>query len=559
MGKKGSLPKKPSPVVPQRGLRQPEGRGWGEALLFSREFILLILFLAGIIWYGIYDNHPHGVLGSDDREYASIARNIVQGKGVVRNSAYPIDIQFFKKLPIPEFMHPPGYPLVLAGFFRVFGVSETAALLPSYLSYFILIVLFFFFARRQLDSRRAVLATLILIFNREILEISQAALSEAVYTPIFFLFFVVMVRARSLREVFLAGLLLGTSHLIRENIYPFLLPLFVYLYSYPDLPRWKKMLLFSTGIMIPIVPNLLRSLWATGSPFFSYGKFVFMTFTEKYPWLDIYRDIQNPSLLQFLIEEGDQFFVKYFNNLMTAFKQIPTITTPFLFAFLFIDMFSWRISPFWKRTKILFLLLLISQIFFVSLITFTRRYFVPFVPLMILFAMQGFFTISESVLAAIQARRNKRILTLLVSIFIMVLMVPTLSVIFYSNRPSSPGSKNTSFGFLMSREKAESLNLFLKAHLKEDQVIWTDLPEVLEWEGNRLCGWLPTQIKDIYQIHKKIPVDAILLTSLRTPRQMEVEWRNLLKHEQGLPQYRNVKFYRGENLSAKLLIRDGKE
>ena len=66
-------------------------------------------------------------------------------------------------------------------------------------------------------------------------------------------------------------------------------------------------------------------------------------------------------------------------------------------------MFFWRINPFWKKAKILFLLLFVSQIFFVSLITFTHRYFVPFVPLMVLFAVQGFFTIADGALARIQA------------------------------------------------------------------------------------------------------------------------------------------------------------
>ena len=256
--------------------------------------------MAAIIWYGYYSAHTTGVLGSDDREYASIARNIVQGKGVVRNFVYPIDIQFFKKLPIPEFMHPPGYPLLLAGFFKLFGISDRSCFTSILSLLFSPDFLFFLFARKHLDRNQAVLATLILIFNREILDMSLVALSEAVYTFAFFGFFVVMVEAKSLKGIFIGGLLLGASHLIRENIYPFLLPLFVYLYFYPEIPRWKKMLLFSAGFMIPIVPNLLRSLWATGSPFFSYGKFVFMTFTEKYPWVDIYRDIQNPSLSQFL-------------------------------------------------------------------------------------------------------------------------------------------------------------------------------------------------------------------------------------------------------------------
>jgi len=90
-------------------------------------------------------------------------------------------------------------------------------------------------------------------------------------------------------------------------------------------------------------------------------------------------------------------------------------------------------------------------------------------------------------------------------------------------------------------------------------VVWTDLPEFLEWEGDRLSGWLPTQIKAVYEIHKKIPVDAILLTSIRTPYRMEEEWKYLLFSEHSLPGYRNVKLYKSGTVFAKLLIRDEAE
>jgi hypothetical protein len=70
---------------------------------------------------------------------------------------------------------------------------------------------------------------------------------------------------------------------------------------------------------------------------------------------------------------------------------------------------------------------------------------------------------------------------------------------------------------------------------------------------------LPTRIEYIYEIHKKIPVDAILLTSLRTPTHMEDAWKYLLYSELSLPLYRTVKLYKGEMLFAKLLIRDDKE
>ena len=557
MAQKKSLVKKGAPNIPQRESSQAKESGWVDAVLSSRGLIL-ILILAALLWYGYYSAHTTGVLGSDDREYASIARNIVEGKGVVRDFVYPLEVQFFNKLPIPEFTHPPGYPLLLAGFFKLFGISDRSALLPSCLSYFFLILLFFLFARKHLDRNKAILAALILIFRREILDMSLVALSEAVYTFVFFGFFVVMAEAKSLKEIFIGGLLLGASHLIRENIYPFLPPLFVYLYFYPEIPRWKKMLLFSGGFMIPIVPNLLRSFWATGSPFFSYGKFVLMTFTEKYPWVDIYREIHNPSLSQFLIEEGNQFIAKYFSNLMTGIKEIFFVSNPFLFFFFLVGVFSRGLNPFWKRVRLLWLPLFISQFFFVSLIIFTHRYFVPFAPLIILFAVQGFFTMADGVLGRFQTGGNKRVLAVLASIFLVILMVPAFYTVFRLDRPASLDSKKAPFGFLVGREEAEKLNSFLRVHLKDDQIVWTDLHEVLEWEGNRSSGWLPRKIEDLDQIQKKIPVDAILLTSLRTPL-MGPEWNHLLIPAQRLPQYRHVKFFIGKTLSGKLLIRDGIE
>ena len=78
---------------------------------------------------------------------------------------------------------------------------------------------------------------------------------------------------------------------------------------------------------------------------------------------------------------------------------------------------------------------------------------------MILFAIQGFFTISEAVLAAIRVRWNNRILALLVSIFFIVLMVPTLSAIL-SNRASVPSSKKTPFGSLIETGERGNLESF---------------------------------------------------------------------------------------------------
>lgn len=544
-------------------LIDPSGKGLAQAgtgrmrLAMSSSILVAIalLLFAGVVWFGFYATHTKEVSDSDDREYASIARNITNGKGIVRNFIYPLDINFFNTFPIPEFVHPPGYPLILAGFFKVLGISDFAALLPSYLSFFGLVLLLFLFVKRYLGIQVAALAAVILIFNKQILDISLIALSEAVYTFVFFLFFVLLVNSKTLRGIFFAGILLGVSHLIRENIYPFLLPILIYLYFYPELPRLKKMTLFILGILIPILPNIIRTYLEMGSPFFSYGKFVLMAFTAKYPGLNIYREIQNPSLFEFLTAEPGQFFLKYASNLAKIFEQFMSISNPYLMAPFFVEMFYWKVSPEWKKVKLLFLFLLISQILFLSLFTFTHRFLFPFLPVMTIFASQCLFRF----LPEGNCFREKRFLFLSLVLFLTFFAAPTLYTILQPYKSSALKFKTPQYYFLISRAEAKKLNEFLKVELKDSDLIWTDLPEILEWEGDRSCGWLPTRVETIHEIHKKIPVDAILLTSVMTPHYKGEEWRDLLFSGDSLPGYRTVKLYRSGVVHAKLLIRDGRE
>lgn len=551
--------RKSTPFSPKEEMIHHEEKKLVPSWVSGRVLLICLLLLAGIVWFGFYATHTKGVTGSDDREYASIARNIVNGKGIVRNFIYPVDINFFEKLPVPEFMHPPGYPLILAVFFKLFGISNFVALLPSYLSYFALVILLFYFVNRSLGMKTAVIASAILIFNKDILDMSLVALSEGVYTLLFFIFFSLFVRANSSKAIFISGILLGISHLIRENIFPFLIPLVVYLYFFPDLTRWEKITFFVVGILIPLIPNILRSFFDTGSLFFSYGKFTLMAYTVKYPWLNIYRGIENPSLIEFLIDQPGQFFLKYVSNLVNTLEQFISISNPYLLVFFILEMFHWKISPEWKRIKMLFLCLIISQVLFIAVFTFTTRFFIPFLPVMIVFASQSFVRVSEDLISCASPLWRKKVLYLTLLLFLIFFLTPTTYTIFHPGKPEALGFKTPQFGFLIPTGEAKRLNDFLRNELNENQVVWTDLPEILEWEGDRLCGWLPTRIKAIYEIPPKIPVDAILITSVRTPTQMEKEWKYLLFSEHSLPKYRNVKLYKSGSVFAKLFIRDEKE
>lgn len=525
----------------------------------SKGLYVPLLFLAFIVWYGFYATHTKGVTGSDDREYAAIARNIVEGKGIVRNFIYPVDVKFFSKPLIPEFHHPPGYPLIIAGFFKVFGISDFVALLPSYLSYFLLILMFFFYIRPQLDLKAVVLASVLIIFNKEMLDVSLTSFTEMSYTFVFFLFFMVLVKAKNLKDIFFAGVLLGLSQLIRKSFYPFLVPLFIYFVLYHREFRWKKMVTFTFGLLLPILPSLLRSYLVTGSPFFSYNNLVLMSYSEKYPEMSIWRDINAPSMIEFLKNEPGVLLTKYLNHFMNLLTKLLSVSNSYVLALFLTEMLYWKVDPDWKRTKVLFLLLLFSQILFVPLNMFDARYFIPFLSVMIVFASQACLRISASLISEVKLGWRNAVTALLILLSCVFFVTPVLDLILRPNANLVSNNKTLQFGFLMSKEEAFRLNEFLDRELKKDQIVWTDFPEVLEWEGNRMCGWLPLRPNDVFEIHRKIPVDAILLTTFRTSSRMRQEWRNLLFSEQTLPRYRTMKIYKSRIIYAKLLIRDERD
>jgi hypothetical protein len=305
---------------------------------------------------------------------------------------------------------------------------------------------------------------------------------------------------------------------------------------------------------------MIRSYIDTGSPFFSYGKFVLMAFTEKYPGLSIYRDIQNPPLVEFLREATGQIALKYITNLVNTLKEIISNFNPCLLVFFVLEMLYWKISPECKRIKMLFISLFASQILFVSLFTSTHRFFISFLPMMILFASQSVLRVPHILAARVKIQWRRRILLLSRFLILIFFIIPVAHLIITSKGPPQLGFKIPQTYYLMPREEAKKLVRFLENELEGDKVVWADLPEILEWEGSRFCGWLPVRIDRIYETHKKVPVDAILITNVGTNiRPIEEEWKQLLQSEQSLPQFRNVKLYKSWPIFAKLLIRDEKE
>src|SRR3989337_858634 len=93
--------------------------------LSSTSLWLATIFLVGLTlrlaWVLHVEPFPYG----DPAWYANVAKNVAEGKGFAVNHNNP----FFEPPDIPEptAYYPPLYPLALATFWKVVGVSQTWA------------------------------------------------------------------------------------------------------------------------------------------------------------------------------------------------------------------------------------------------------------------------------------------------------------------------------------------------------------------------------------------------------------------------------------------------
>ena len=115
----------------------------------------------------------------------------------------------------------------------------------------------------------------------------------------------------------------------------------------------------------------------------------------------------------------------------------------------------------------LFISLFASQILFVCLFTAIHRFFIPFLPMMIMFASQSVLRVSNTLAARVKVQWRRRILLLSSFLFLIFFIIPTAHLIITSKGPPQLGFKIPQTYYLMPREEAKKLINFLENELKD--------------------------------------------------------------------------------------------
>lgn len=143
--------------------------------------IAILTTIALCVWMGYLFISFTGLFDGDAMEYAEIGRNILRGKGFYTNSLYTIRLPFSHKAPFPSLRRPPFLPLLLAGSFSLFGVSDLSVVFVTGLFFILTIPVIYVLSLKMFDRKDvAILTSLFYTFNNCAIFYSANGLAEPI-------------------------------------------------------------------------------------------------------------------------------------------------------------------------------------------------------------------------------------------------------------------------------------------------------------------------------------------------------------------------------------------
>lgn len=213
----------------------------------SGRYILRLLAIAFIVRAVIVLFYPFN-LWIDYSAYDQLGWNIV------KQGCYCID-------GIATAYRPPGYPLILAGIYHLFGHLPHLAAAFNIIPSLIIILLTFFIGNHLFGARIAKLSALIMaLFPSQILYCNLLA-SEVFFTAILYLALYLILKKTGAREIAIAGVFIGLAALIR----PIALVVPASVVGYLILNRYKPrvivvlMIILLAAVTVTVFPWMSRN------------------------------------------------------------------------------------------------------------------------------------------------------------------------------------------------------------------------------------------------------------------------------------------------------------
>lgn len=494
--------------------------------------LLIVLLLASLaLGVFLFRARSESVLVFPDAmEYAQLGRSLASGEGFISRTLWVLHTAYSTELPAPEYRRSPGLPFLESLVFRMVRPGDRAAIITAGVPFILSIPLLYLLARRFLPAVPSLAAAGLLLFDSRSLDFAVSGLSE----PLFGLMLIVLALALTIRNplhaALAAGAILGLSQYVRGNAFVLLLPLLAVL----GLPlqtgerkaRLRQALAAFALFVVFANPLLIRNTKALGRfDFTGYQSASAVNHTGVYPDHYAERSFEYISPLGFALEHPGAMTNKLIRDLglnINSFAQsAPPIVIGLAFGWLLLGQWTRPISP-----VVLFGLgsAALSVVFF-SIGEFEGpRFYVPFVPLLILAAVHAGWTLTTR---RDDADHHNRLVQVCAWLLPAITLLPgVLSLV--QARPDR--TSDEAFRVMFGREIANRVPV--------DGVIACDVPWVAAWYADRTSVWLPYGPEEMAKLGKRLPVAWVCLSGgVRSSDEVKPEWGAIHAGSGSLPGY----------------------
>jgi 4-amino-4-deoxy-L-arabinose transferase-like glycosyltransferase len=212
--------------------------------IYKRK-ILILFFSAFLIRFAFILTLKNQFYFDDEYEYFKMVQNFLSGKGLILSE----NLKAFR---------PPLYPFILSILyslkFNLLGIRIFQAILSS-----LTVVFIYLLGKEVFDEKTGFFSSLISAFYPFFIFYTGFLLTETLF--VFFIvltfFYLVKIVGENRNLSLKAGILMGLSALTRPNIQLFFPVSIFHILFLKD--KWKKILLFSAGFCIVLMPWIIRN------------------------------------------------------------------------------------------------------------------------------------------------------------------------------------------------------------------------------------------------------------------------------------------------------------
>lgn len=273
----------------------------GGRLLFWVLFIGMPLLLQLAFLSGQFS----GLQSPQAIDHAQVARNIARGDGFTTNFIRPLSLVFFARVNgHPDVMNAPLHPLLLSLAFRMLPPNDHTVVLLSVIFWVASVWIVFFLTRRMFGPKTAALAAAVSMVSLNPMRVAMAGTATVVSMLLLLLLFLLLVdnayrqaeRQDTTNENWwrpaAVGVVLGLAVLNDYYYVAAIVPVLVFVILLTGPGRnWKGAAVAAGGLVIVLLPWMVRNLVVTGNPIFTLAQYDVAARSGIYPGQSVFQHL----------------------------------------------------------------------------------------------------------------------------------------------------------------------------------------------------------------------------------------------------------------------------